>query len=120
MAPQTHPRAQRRRRSSCPSFLCILILAWAVLMVSSNIARVLMLPEFFVRAPPRDGVAQPPNYYQVLGVSPTVDSATLRKLRTKYTRELHPVSELFLSHPLTIPLWRRIHRLDHFACLTHC
>lgn len=103
MAPQTHPRAQRRRRSSCPSFLCILILAWAVLMVSSNIARVLMLPEFFVRAPPRDGVAQPPNYYQVLGVSPTVDSATLRKLRTKYTRELHPVSNLFLLYPLMLP-----------------
>lgn len=102
MAPQTYPRAQRRR-SRCPSFLCILILAWAVLMVGSNIARVLMLPEFFVRAPPRQEVAQPPNYYQMLGVTPLVDSSTLRKLRSKYTRELHPVSERPSLHLLALP-----------------
>lgn len=76
-------------------------------MVSSNIARALMLPEFFLRAPPRDGAVQPPNFYQVLGVTPRVDSSTLRKLRTKYTRELHPVSELFLLHLLALPFLAR-------------
>lgn len=91
MTPQTFPRP-RRRRSSCPSFFWILVLAWAGIMAGSNLARVLMLPDFFVRIPQREEVPKPPNYYEILGVTPLVDDAKVRQMRRKYLLEFHPVS----------------------------
>lgn len=93
MAPQTFPRTQGRRRSSCPSFLWLLVIAWAVIMAGSNIARVLTLPEFFVRTPRREVERKPPNYYEILQVSPLVDETTLKSLQRLYWVESHPVSE---------------------------
>lgn len=100
MTPPTSPRAQRRR-SSCPSFFWILVLAWAVLMASSNVGRLLMLPEFFVRSPPREEVVKEPNYYEILGVTPLVDDEILRQMRRDHILEFHPVSEWsgFICHP---------------------
>ncbi|KAL2277278.1 hypothetical protein FJTKL_00123 [Diaporthe vaccinii] len=89
MTPQTFPRAQRRR-SSCPSFFWVLVLAWAVLMAGFNVARVLTLPEFFVRFTPREEVANEINYYEMLNVSPLVDDETLRQLRRRHLLDMHP------------------------------
>lgn len=103
MPPQNLPQAQnvsrtraRRRRSSCPPFIFVLILLWAFMMVSFNIARVLMLPEIFVRDAPRDaGAAKEPNYYERLGVDPLVSDATLKQLWRNLSLEMHPVSKQF-------------------------
>lgn len=103
MAPKTSPRAQRRRSCCpCPSFLCILVIAWAVMMMGSNLARVLMLPDF--EGPQgREEVQKPPNYYQLLGVDPLVDDETLSRLRRNFILEMHPVSKRSLLHLLALP-----------------
>lgn len=103
MPPQNLPRAQnspraraRRRRSSCPPFIFVFLLLWALMMVSFNIARVLMLPEIFTRDEPREtGPPKEPNYYERLGVDPLVSDATLKQLWRNFSLEMHPVSEEF-------------------------
>lgn len=102
MPSRTFPRAHRRR-SLCPSWLCILVIAWAVMMVGSNVARVLMLPDFFVRVQEREVVPKSPNYYEILGLDPLVDDSTLRQMRKKLLLEMHPVSKRSLLHSLAPP-----------------
>ena len=52
-----------------------------------------MLPEFLVRTQREDVEEKPPNYYEILGVSPLVADKTLKQLRGMYAIDLHPVSE---------------------------
>jgi hypothetical protein len=84
----------RRRRSRLPSLLCFLILTWAVIFAGSNIARILLLPDFFkndrwvpTKEPPRA-----PTFYDLLGVDPKVKDADLKKLQRNFARQYHPVS----------------------------
>lgn len=88
-APLTRPR-RPSIRIDC--LLCCLILAFLVIFAAFNIARVLTLPEFTVRAPQREVVVKSPTYYDILGVTPLVDDEDLARMRKKFVLEAHPVS----------------------------
>lgn len=82
-----------RRRGSCfPNCICCLALVWGVIMVGLNLGRILASEVELSKLPKVVDIPKPPNYYQILGVTPLVSDEELKQLKRKFNVEEHPVS----------------------------